>query len=50
MYIYYDGDSLRPNIFLMDQSSIKDWADEYPTHLDCNACVWIIPGTVDPRD
>ena len=50
MYIHYDGDWSLPGIFFMDELSIQNWLDEYSTYLDCNDCIWIIPGTVDPRD
>jgi hypothetical protein len=49
MYIHYDGNNY-PNISIMDQLSIESWLEDHYPNLDCNACVWIVPGTVDPRD
>jgi hypothetical protein len=48
MYIHYDG-SCYPNVFNMDQLSIERWLED-STELDLTACVWMVPGTVDPND
>jgi hypothetical protein len=49
MYIHYDG-GFYPNINSLDPESIEAWLDWLHPNLDCNACVWMIPGTVDPND
>ena len=49
MYIHYDGDWRLPSIVILDTGSIERWLED-STELDLTACVWIVPGTVDPNN
>jgi hypothetical protein len=49
MYIHYDGDFC-PNITILDDESVTMWFGYCTDALDLTACVWMVPGTVDPRD
>lgn len=47
MYIFY-----HPNVNAYSVEKYEDWCDEVlgDRPLSPSFCMWIVPGTVDPRD